>query len=381
MLALKTRWGARRTAAHLPGGLRTESPMVAKGALSRVEEPVRLTELASCAGCAAKAGAEMLAQVLSHLSELQNGHHPNLLVGLKAPDDATVYRLDDEHAVVLTVDFFAPLVDDPYEYGGIAAANALSDIYAMGAEAVLALNIAGFPADLPSQTVADILRGGADKVSEAGAIIAGGHTIIDAEPKYGLCAMGMVHPARILTKAGADPGDAVYLTKPLGTGLVTTAAKFNEAAREHVQAAIQSMSTLNRHASHIVRETAHAMTDVTGYGILGHAYEMAAAGDVCVRFTASELPMLPGALEYAYRGITTGGAARNRHYLDGKVEISGEVTEEMRHILFDPQTSGGLLFAVPPAAVAEVESGFQRAGLPLWCVGVVHEGRGVAVVP
>ena len=355
--------------------------MVAKGALSRVEEPVRLTELASCAGCAAKAGAEMLAQVLSHLSKLQNGHHPNLLVGLKAPDDATVYRLDDEHAVVLTVDFFAPLVDDPYEYGGIAAANALSDIYAMGAEAVLALNIAGFPADLPSQTVADILRGGADKVSEAGAIIAGGHTIIDAEPKYGLCAMGMVHPARILTKAGADPGDAVYLTKPLGTGLVTTAAKFNEAAREHLQAAVQSMSTLNRHASHVVRDVAHAMTDVTGYGILGHAYEMAAAGDVWIRFTASALPMLPGALEYAYRGTTTGGAVRNRHYLDGKVEISSDVTEEMRQILFDPQTSGGLLFSVPAEAVAKIESGFKRAGLPLWCVGVVHEGRGVAVVP
>jgi selenide,water dikinase len=355
--------------------------MIAKGALSRVEEPVRLTELASCAGCAAKAGAEMLAQVLSHLSGLQNGHHPNLLVGLKAPDDATVYKLDDEHAVVLTVDFFAPLVDDPYEYGGIAAANALSDVYAMGAEAVLALNIAAFPADLPSQTVADILRGGADKVSEAGAIIAGGHTIIDAEPKYGLCAMGMVHPDRILTKAGAGPGDAVYLTKPLGTGLVTTAAKFKEAASEHLQAAIQSMSMLNRHASHIVRETAHAMTDVTGYGILGHAYEMAAAGDVCVRFNASALPMLPGALEYAYRGITTGGAVRNRHYLDGKVGISSEVTEEMRHILFDPQTSGGLLFAVPPAAVAKVDSGFKDTGLSVWRVGEVAEGRGVSVVP
>src|SRR2546428_11236986 len=160
MLALKTRWGARRTAAHLPGGLRTESPMVAKGALSRVEEPVRLTELASCAGCAAKAGAEMLAQVLSHLSELQNGHHPNLLVGLKAPDDATVYRLDDEHAVVLTVDFFAPLVDDPYEYGGIAAANAVNEIHAKGAAGVPSLHISRVSADLPPQAVANLLPGG-----------------------------------------------------------------------------------------------------------------------------------------------------------------------------------------------------------------------------
>jgi selenide,water dikinase len=304
-----------------------------------------------------------------------------LLVGLKAPDDATVYKLNDDQAIVLTVDFFAPLVDDPYEYGCIAAANALSDVYAMGAEAVLALNIAGFPADLPSQTVADILRGGADKVSEAGAIIAGGHTIIDAEPKYGLCVMGLVHPDRILTKAGARPGDTVYLTKPLGTGLVTTAAKFNEAVSEHLEAAVASMSALNRHASHIVRETAHAMTDVTGYGILGHAYEMAAAGDICLRFTASALPMLPGSLQYAYRGITTGGAARNRHYLEGKVEISSEVTEEMQHILFDPQTSGGLLFALPPADVTKTESGFERASLPLWRVGDVHEGRGVAVLP
>ncbi len=355
--------------------------MVAKRALSRVEEPVRLTELASCAGCAAKAGAEMLAQVLSHLSGLQNGHHPNLLVGLKAPDDATVYKLNEDQAIVLTVDFFAPLVDDPYEYGGIAAANALSDVYAMGADAVLALNIAGFPADLPSQAVADILRGGADKVSEAGAIIAGGHTIIDAEPKYGLCVMGIVHPDHILTKAGAHPGDAVYLTKPLGTGLVTTAAKFEEAASEHLEAAVASMSALNRHASHIVRETAHAMTDVTGYGILGHAYEMAAAGDVCVRFTASALPMLPGSLEYAYRGITTGGAVRNRHYLDGKVHISRQVGEEMQHILFDPQTSGGLLYAMPPEDIAEAESAFEHAGLPLWRVGEVLEGQGVAVVP
>ncbi len=355
--------------------------MVAKGALSRVEEPPRLTELASCAGCAAKAGAEMLAQVLSHLSALQNGHHPNLLVGLKAPDDATVYKLNDDQAIVLTVDFFAPLVDDPYEYGAISAANAISDVYAMGAEAVLALNIAGFPAGLPSETVAGILRGGADKVSEAGAIVAGGHTIIDEEPKYGLCVMGLVHPGRILTKAGARPGDAVYLTKPLGTGLITTAAKFDEAMPEHLQAAVESMTRLNRHPSHIVRETAHAMTDVTGYSILGHAYEMAAAGNVSIRFTASAVPLLPGALDYAFKGITTGGGARNRNYLDGKVEISPEVTEEMQHILYDPQTSGGLLFAMPPAAISETESAFERAGLPLWRVGEVHEGRGVTVVP
>jgi len=354
--------------------------MVIKPVLREAEQDPRLTQLASCAGCAGKAGADMLAQVLSHLSELQNGHHPNLLVGLTAPDDATVYKISEEQAVVLTVDFFAPLVDDPRDYGAIAAANALSDVYAMGAEAVLALNIAAFPSDLAPHTVAAILQGGADKVAEAGAVVAGGHTIIDAEPKYGLCVLGLVHPQRVLTKAGAQPGDAVYLTKPLGTGLVTTAAKFDEAAPEHLQAAIASMTTLNRHASHLVREAGvQALTDVTGYGILGHAYEMAAAGTACMRFTASALPALPGALDYAYRGITTGGAARNRRYLEKKADISPDISEEIQHILYDPQTSGGLLFTAPPAS--EIESRFVQSGAPLWRIGEVTAGSGVAVVP
>jgi selenide,water dikinase len=346
------------------------------------ETPLRLTQLASCAGCAAKAGAELISQVLAHLSQLQNGLHPNLLVGLSAPDDATVYRISDDQAVVLTVDFFAPLVDDPYDYGAIAAANALSDVYAMGAEPVLALNVAAFPGDLPTETVAQILRGGADKVAEAGAIVAGGHTIIDAEPKYGLCVLGLAHPDRILTKAGARPGDAVYLSKPLGTGLVTTAAKFDEATSDHLSAAIANMTRLNQHASHIAREAGvKAMTDITGYGILGHAYEMAAAGGAGIRFSASDLPLLPGALDYAYRGITTGGAARNRRFLEGKVTLSADVSEEMLHILFDPQTSGGLLFAVPPEATQDLEYSFGESEQPLWHVGEVTEDRGVHVTP
>jgi selenide, water dikinase len=378
MLAL-TGWRAPHRPTTVAALYQNGVAMVTKPVLTEEESP-RLTQLASCAGCAGKAGADMLAQVLSHLSELQNGHHPNLLIGLTAPDDATVYKLSDDQAVVLTVDFFAPLVDDPRDYGAIAAANALSDVYAMGAEAVLALNIAAFPSDLPPQTVAAILQGGADKVAEAGAVVAGGHTIIDAEPKYGLCVLGLVHPQRVLTKAGAQPGDAVYLTKPLGTGLVTTAAKFDEATPEHLQAAITSMTTLNRHASHLAREAGvQALTDVTGYGILGHANEMSIAGNVCMRFTASALPTLPGALEYAYRGITTGGAARNRRYLDRKVHISPEISEELEHLLFDPQTSGGLLFTAPPDS--EIESRFAHSGAPLWCVGEVIEGAGVAVVP
>jgi selenide,water dikinase len=355
--------------------------MVSKDAPANVDEP-RLTELASCAGCAAKAGADMLAQVLGHLTELQSGHDPDLLVGLAAPDDATVYRISDEQAVVLTVDFFAPLVDDPYDYGAIAAANALSDVYAMGADPVLALNVAAFPADLPGETVAQILRGGADKVAEAHAVVAGGHTIIDAEPKYGLCVLGLAHPERILTKAGGKPGDAVYLTKPLGAGLVTTAAKFDEAKPEDLSAAVASMTRLNCCASRMARDAgAHALTDVTGYGILGHAYEMAVAGGAGIRFSASALPVLPGAMDYAYRGITTGGAARNRRYLNSKVHISPAVSDETGHLLFDPHTSGGLLFAVPQEAVPVLEDTFGTSEQPLWRVGEVTEEDGVTVVP
>ena len=284
--------------------------------------------------------------------------------------------------MALTVDFFAPLVDDPYSYGAIAAANALSDIYAMGAEVTLALNIAGFPEDMPHETIAEILRGGADKVAEAGGVIAGGHTIIDAEPKYGLCVLGLVHPKRIFAKGGARPGDLLYLSKPLGTGIVTTAAKFDKARPEHVQTAIDSMTRLNRHPSHIARAVeAHALTDITGYSILGHGYEMAVASGAALRLSAARIPLLPGALEYASRGIVTGGAARNRKHLQDKVTIAEEVSEEMRHVLFDPQTSGGLLLAVGPGKAAEVEAAFAAAELPVWKVGEVVKGEGVQVAP
>ena len=305
-----------------------------------------------------------------------------MLVGLAAPDDATVYKLSPEQAVVLTVDFFAPLVDDPYHYGAIAATNALSDIYAMGAEVTLALNIAGFPEEMAPEIIGDILRGGADKVAEAGGIIAGGHTVIDAEPKYGLCVLGLIHPQRIFTKAGARPSDILYLSKPLGTGIITTAAKFDEAKPEHLQAAIDSMTRLNRHPSHIVRAVeAHALTDITGYSILGHGYEIAAASNVALRFVASSVPLLPGAPEYASQGIITGGASRNRKYLGEKVSLSQDIAEDLQHILYDPQTSGGLLFAVPPEKAQEVEVRFAAAELPVWPVGEVLKGAGVQVVP
>ncbi len=346
-----------------------------------VEQRVRLTELAACAGCAGKAGAEAVSRVVSHLSGLTQGPNADLLVGLTAPDDAAVYRLNDEQAAVVTVDFFAPLVDDPYDYGAIAATNALSDVYAMGGEVLLAVNVAAFPEDMDPGIIGAILQGGADKVREAGAMIAGGHTIIDEEPKYGLCALGLVHPDEILTKAGARPGDAIYLSKAIGTGIITTAAKNDRATPEHLQAAVESMTTLNRSASKVARQSgAHCLTDVTGYSLLGHGYEVAAASGVKLRIDSSSVPLLPGALEYAAEGIVTGGAARNRAYLAGKVEIGADVSEALEHLLFDPQTSGGLLFTVAPEAAEDVERRFEGAGLGVWRIGEAVEGAGVQAV-
>ena len=311
---------------------------------------------------------------------LAGAHLPNLLVGLDARDDATVYRLNDEQAAVLTVDFFAPLVDDPYSYGAIAAANAMSDIYAMGGEVLLALNVAAFPEDLSTDIVADILRGGADKVFEAGGIIGGGHTMIDKEPKYGLCVLGLIHPQRVFTKNSARPGDALYLSKKLGTGIVTTAAMMDMATPRHLETAIESMARLNRHPSHIVREVgAHALTDVTGFGLLGHAFEMAEASGVAFRIAAGRVPILPGALEYVAEGAITGGESRNRHCWQEKTTFQDNISDELNSVLFDPQTSGGLLIAASPEQGRELERQFSLSHLSLWRIGEAVEGQGVVV--
>lgn len=322
-----------------------------------------------------------MAQVLRLLNDLRPEDDPNLLVGLGAPDDAAVYRLNDEQAVVMTTDFFAPLVDDPRDFGAISATNAMSDVYAMGGEVTLALNVAAFPEEMDPAIVAGILRAGAEKVHEAGGIVAGGHTIIDAEPKYGLCVMGLVHPDRVLTKAGARAGEVLFLTKPLGTGIVTTAAMRDEADPEHLSAAVESMTRLNRHGMHLARDAGvRALTDVTGYGVLGHGYEMASASQVALQIQASAIPALPGALGYAASGIVTGGATRNRKYLEGKVRVADGVPEPLEHLLFDAQTSGGLLFTVADDAADEIERSFAGAGEPLWRIGTVSEGKGVEVV-
>ncbi len=342
---------------------------------------IRLTSLASCAGCAAKAGLATLAQVLRPITDtFDPARFPDLLVGLDGPDDAAVYRITDDVAIVQTVDFFPPVVDDPYTFGAIAAANAMSDVYAMGGDVLIALNIAAFPQDLDPQILARIFLGGAEKIAEGGGVIAGGHTVYDAEPKYGLAVTGIIHPQRIFAKAGAQPGDALVLTKPLGTGLLLTAARDDRDPADHAAAAIASMLTLNRHTSHLAREAgAHAMTDVTGFGILGHAREMATRSGMRFVIESSRVPAFPGALEYAAGGIVTGGANRNREGLAGHVEFAAAIDPAIAALLFDPQTSGGLLIALPPNAAEMMTARLHSDDLPGAIVGRVEAGAGVRV--
>jgi len=306
---------------------------------------------------------------------------PDLLVGLVGLDDAAVYRVSDELALVLTLDFFTPVVDDPYQYGAIAAANAMSDVYAMGGEVVLALNIAAFPPKMPASIVAEILRGGAEKVAEAGGLIAGGHTIDDEEPKYGLAVLGFVHPGQVVTKGGAQPGDVLVLTKPLGVGIITTAAKGDAAELEHLQGAVESMLQLNRRAARLMREAdSHAATDITGFALLGHAQEMAERSGVRLRFHFDRLPFLPGAVQYAEQWLFPAGACRNQEAYQAAVRFDPTIEEEMQMLLFTPETSGGLLIALPPEGLARLQARCREEGQPLWLVGEVVEGEGIEVV-
>lgn len=303
--------------------------------------------------------------------------HPDLLVGLGRADDAAVYRLDADRALVATTDFFTPVVDDPWSYGAIAAANALSDVYAMGGRPLFALNIAAFPADLPPDIIAAILRGGAEKVKEAGAVIAGGHTISDKEPKYGLVVIGEVHPDKILTKGGARPGDKLVLTKPLGVGVVTTGIKRGLTSADEIEAVTRSMLSLNRRAA----EAASALglrsaTDITGFGLIGHASEMLDPGEgVGFRFDFARLPFLPGALRMAEEWVYPGGAHNNREHFAPQARFDG--LEEWQELLcFAPETSGGLLVIVPPADEAAYLAAVEGAVT----IGEVVAGEGLEVV-
>jgi selenide,water dikinase len=310
--------------------------------------------------------------------------HPNLLVGLQTSDDAAVFKLRDDLALIQTVDFFPPVVDDPYTYGGIAAANAMSDVYAMGGEVTLGLNIAAWPEDLPTELLGRIFAGGAAKMAEVGAVIAGGHTVTDDEPKYGVCVTGTIHPDRILTKAGAKAGDRVYLTKPIGTGIVLTALKRSGVAEEHLAEATASMLKLNRQASQLAQEVGvNACTDVTGFSLVGHAAEMAEKSGVCLRLSVEAVPFLSGAHEYAELGFVPGGVGRNRaHYASlgaHGVRLPSGLRQSMSDLLHDPQTSGGLLISLPADRAAALEATFAREKAPLWPIGEVVAGSGVEV--
>ena len=306
---------------------------------------------------------------------------PDLLVGLQTTDDAAVWRIDDEHAVIQTVDFFQPIVDDPYTFGAIAAANALSDVYAMGGEVLMALAIASMPENLPPELIGEIFRGAADKVAEAGGVIAGGHTVTDPEPKYGLCVTGLIHPQHVVTKGGVQPGDQLLLTKRLGTGLIATANKNGTAAAEHVRGAVESMLQLNRSAARTMLQVGvHAATDITGYALLGHAYEMAERSPAGLRIFADAVPVLDGALAYARMGATSGGTSRNRQYLRERVRLRRELATDMLDLLYDPQTSGGLLIATPAEQARTMLERFQETGQDVWVIGEGIEQAGLEVV-
>jgi len=314
-----------------------------------------------------------LAQVLRPLSDkFQSKDFPALLVGLGEPDDAAVYRINETTAIIQTIDFFPPVVDDAYSFGAITAANAMSDVYAMGGEVILALNIAAWRDDLPLELLTEIFRGGADKVAEAGAAIAGGHTVTDQEPKYGLCVTGVIHPDRIITKAGARAGDVLVLTKPLGIGLITTAGKNGVASETHLQNAIAWMSKLNRGAAQAMQEVGiRCATDITGYGLLGHAHEIAQASNVTLQFNLDALPILDGALEYAHQKQIPGGAGRNKLYLEDKIIFTRMPDEDRNEILFDPQTSGGLLIAVAENKLDELARALGSRKVEFWIIGQV----------
>ena len=313
-------------------------------------------------------GPEALAQVLRPLT--QHTAPPALLVGLNAADDAAVYKVNDQQAVISTADFFPPVVDDPYVFGAIAAANALSDVYAMGGQVLMAINLVAWPDNLDYSILSEIMRGGGDIVAQAGAVIAGGHTISDREPKYGLAVTGTVHPDHIFTKGGARPGDILILGKPLGTGLITTAHKREVVSEDDLQAAVQSMMRLNRAASEALkRGGVHAVTDITGFGLLGHAWEMASQSNTAMRFDFSALPLLPNVFHYAEMGCVTGGAHRNETYLAPHARIAENIDGIHREILWDPQTSGGLFAAIDPVLWPELAA--LAPEVPFWRIGEV----------
>jgi len=337
---------------------------------------VKLTELASCGGCAAKYSAARLEQLLKGFVPVEA---ENLLVGLAPADDAAVYRIDDERALIFTLDFFPPVVDEPGDYGAIAATNALNDVFAMGGTPLLALSIAAFPEDLPMEMLAEIFAAADAQVRAAGGLLAGGHTIRDVEPKYGLAVVGTVHPSAIWPKNGARPGDALFLTKPLGTGMIMTGHKRGLIGTQQLERAIHWMRTLNKDAADVLRPfEPNAVTDVTGFGLFGHAYEVADRSGVRVVLESDRFPAIDGALDLARKGVRTSGDPRNRDFAARHVSAAG-IPEVFDALGYDPQTAGGLLVSLPRDKGPALEAAFEAKHLFLRRVGRVEEGAGVVV--
>ncbi len=310
----------------------------------KASKQTRLTEMAKASGWAAKISPEILSQVLRNINKSSD---ENLLVGLEHSDDAAVYQLNEQTAIIQTLDFFTPIVDDPYDFGQIAAANALSDIYAMGGEPILALNIVCFPDSLEPSVLSKILKGGQDKVEEAGAILAGGHSVVDAEPKYGLSVTGLIDPNKIMANNTSKVGDVLILTKPLGVGIINTAIKQKKASQEATDIAIKSMKTLNKYAKDACQNvTVHSITDITGFGLGGHAIEMAEASNVSFVIDSKKIIYIDEARDFAKQGVVPGGAAKNKKFFIDRCDIKDTVEDFMHSIIFDPQTSGGLLISV-----------------------------------
>ena len=338
---------------------------------------VRLTDLASCGGCASKYSAARLEQLLQGFVPVEA---ENLLVGLAPADDAAVYRLDDERALIFTLDFFPPVVDDPGDYGAIAATNALNDVFAMGGTPLLALSIAAFPEELPMEMLAEIFAAASAQVRAAGGLLAGGHTIRDQEPKYGLAVIGTVHPHGIWPKNGARAGDALFLTKPLGTGLIMTGYKKGLAGTQQLTRATRWMRTLNKGAADVLRPLApNAVTDVTGFGLFGHAHEMADRSGVQVVLESERFPAIDGALDLAREGVRTSGDPRNRDFAAAHVSRNG-LSRSLEALGFDPQTAGGLLVSIPAERGPALEAEFTARKLFIRRIGRVEDGAGVTVI-
>lgn len=343
-----------------------------------METDVKLTKLASCAGCGAKMGAGTLAKMLEGFKTHSD---PRLIVGYDKSDDASVYVLDEDTALIQTTDFFPPIVDDPYLYGKIAATNALSDVYAMGGEPKLALNILCAAESMAEETIRQILRGGYDAAYDAGAIITGGHTIRGAEPIYGLAVSGFVHPKKVLTNSNARPGDVLILTKPLGVGIITTGAKADMVDQAVMERIYNQMATLNKTARDImVQYDVHSCTDVTGFALLGHSFEMAQGSNCTIHIQAEKVPYHPEALELASMGFIPAGAYRNREYAQAGVAVRGNISRAMEDILYDPQTSGGLLFAIAAKEAESCLSQLRRSIPEAAIIGYVTEKEDAYII-